>query len=79
MSPTSVSGGEHLITGGEHISRLVETLIGRFCLRQNLNNGVIIFAILIFLGKLFSFDVSFQASPRICRSLMIARLSRRRV
>ncbi len=42
MSPTSVSVGEHLVTGGEYISRLVETLIGRFCLRQNLNNGVII-------------------------------------
>ena len=25
-----------------YISRLVETLIGGFCLRQNLNNGVII-------------------------------------
>ena len=23
MYPTSVSGGEHLVTGGEHISRLV--------------------------------------------------------
>ena len=43
MSPISIDGG-----GSSHnrrrvyISRLVETLIGEFCLRQNLNNGVII-------------------------------------
>ena len=50
LYPTSVSGGEHLITGVEHISRLMrrmgvqlrKTLIERFCFRQNLNNGVII-------------------------------------
>ena len=36
MSPSSLGGGKQTTTAGEHISQLVETLIG------NLNNGVII-------------------------------------
>ena len=44
MSPTSLGGGEQTLTAGEHISQLVETLIGRFFFlkKKNLNNGVII-------------------------------------
>ena len=43
MSPTSISGGWRTTNRRRvNISRLVETLIGRFCLRQNLNNCVII-------------------------------------
>ncbi len=38
MSPTSLGGGKQTTTAGEHISQLVETLIGK----KNLNNGVII-------------------------------------
>ena len=38
MSPTSAGGGTNTKTGGEHISRLVETPRG---LWQNWNNGVI--------------------------------------
>jgi len=30
MSPSSLGGGEQTTTAGEHISQLVETLIGRF-------------------------------------------------
>ena len=41
MSPTSIGGGVTSRTGGEHISRLVEMLIGRFRLRRNLNNCII--------------------------------------
>ena len=43
MSPTSAGGGTNTKTGGEHISRLVETLRAKrkFCLWQNWNNGVI--------------------------------------
>ncbi len=37
MSPTSAGGGTNTKTGGEHISRLVETPR----LWQNWNNGVI--------------------------------------
>ena len=42
MSPTSAGGGTNTKTGGEHISRLVETPLFQFCLWQNWNNGVII-------------------------------------
>jgi len=45
MSPTSFRwGGKQTLTAGEHISQLVETLIGRFFFlkKKNLNNGVII-------------------------------------
>ena len=51
MSPTSISGGRQTTNRRRaNISRLVrreaspcgKTPIGRFCLRQNLNNGVII-------------------------------------
>ena len=43
MSPT-FRGGEFIICYrlGAYISRLVGTLMGRFCLRQNLNNCVIV-------------------------------------
>ena len=43
MSPTSFKWGEQTLTAGEHISQLVETLIGRFFFlkKKNLNNGVI--------------------------------------
>ena len=41
MSPTSAGGGTNTKTGGEHISRLVETPLFQFCLWQNWNNGVI--------------------------------------
>jgi len=30
MSPSSLGGGKQTTTDGEHISQLVETLIGRF-------------------------------------------------
>jgi len=30
MSPSSLGGGKQTTTAGEHISQLVETLIGRF-------------------------------------------------
>jgi len=43
MSLTSAGGGVTSRTGGEHISRLVETPIGRFRLWRNLNNCVIIY------------------------------------
>ncbi|MCR5177223.1 MAG: hypothetical protein K6C05_10315, partial [Anaerovibrio sp.] len=43
MSPSSLGGGKQTTTAGEHISQLVETLIGRFFFlgKKNLNNGVI--------------------------------------
>ena len=43
MSPTSLGGGKQTLIAGEHISQLVETLIGRFFFlkKKNLNNGVI--------------------------------------
>ncbi len=43
MSPSSLGGGKQTTTAGEHISQLVETLIGRFFFlgKKNLNNDVI--------------------------------------
>ena len=34
MSPTSLDGGKQTTTAGEHISQLVETLIGRFSSKE---------------------------------------------
>jgi len=41
-------GGKQTLTAGEHISQLVETLIGRFFFlkKKNLNNGVIIIVLI---------------------------------
>ena len=50
MSPTSAGGGTNTKTGGEHISRLVETPLFQFCLWQNWNNGVIIFINTLFMA-----------------------------